>query len=297
MSSPSHVITITEEIPDPNNNSSSDGEKAHNLLPWKIVCVALALAVALGWVGVIVLLILKDEWQLVLIAWLLLYAGGHFCYWYLRRHARDQSASFRERMWARLQAAPNHTPAAPVPAPHASDLPPSYSDILKSELPPPAYYSVCKGTPRMQRVVRNLPLPWFLKKKALENQHSTSSSSSDDVVRVEPTKYINEGDLSPRPASNVCTVTLSPDQSASVEYDYQSDEMWKSSGGGGPRSDSVVVANISLTNLGGADSLTIQLPSYEDLMRAEPGDQPVLTPIHRALAGLPSTEQRTNEQA
>jgi len=296
-----HTITISEEMQhsasDSNNNISTSAPEAepkqHNLLPWKILCLVLALAVALGWVGIIVLLILKDEWQLVFVSWLLFYAAAHFCYWYFRRHAKpqDQSASLRRRLWARLQNAP----VVPPQDPATEDLPPSYNDLVKSELPPPAYYSIFKETPKVKRAMRSLPLPWFIKKKALERQ-DTTASASDNVVTV--TKPINEFEISVSPATaNVCTVTLSPDQSASVGYDYQTDEMWKSSGGGGPRSDSIVVANISLTNLGGADNITIQLPSYEEMLRAEPGDQPLLTPIHRALAALPSsvTEQHTNE--
>ena len=60
------------------------------MLLCKLACLLLALLVALGWVGIIVLLIVKEEWQLVLVAWLLLYAAGHFCYWYCGKHGSHQ---------------------------------------------------------------------------------------------------------------------------------------------------------------------------------------------------------------
>lgn len=54
-------------------------------LTWWVVGAVLALLVVLGWVFIIVMLILEEKWQLVLVAWLLLYSAAHFCYWYFKR--------------------------------------------------------------------------------------------------------------------------------------------------------------------------------------------------------------------
>lgn len=58
-----------------------------NLLPWKIMCMILAILVTIGWFGIIALLFFKEEWMLVFIACLLLYSATHFCYWYCCRHS------------------------------------------------------------------------------------------------------------------------------------------------------------------------------------------------------------------
>ncbi|KAG0712769.1 hypothetical protein GWK47_002016 [Chionoecetes opilio] len=57
------------------------------LFTWRLLGAVLALLVVLGWVFIIVMLILEEKWQLVLVAWLLLYSAAHFCYWYCKRHS------------------------------------------------------------------------------------------------------------------------------------------------------------------------------------------------------------------
>ena len=54
---------------------------------WRIAGGVLGIMMVLGWVCIIAVLILEEKWQLVLIAWLLLYAAAHFCYWYFKRHS------------------------------------------------------------------------------------------------------------------------------------------------------------------------------------------------------------------
>ena len=104
MSPQIHTVIPIEDF-DP-ASSSDDTESttsettsvpSKNLLPWKILCLVLVLLVALGWMCVIVLLIMKEEWQLVMVSWLLFYAGGHFCYWYFKRHTSggDPNATVR----------------------------------------------------------------------------------------------------------------------------------------------------------------------------------------------------------
>lgn len=96
-----HVVNI-EEIPDYQAEEARPSEveatpQRKNILPLKILCILLVLMVSLGWVGIIVQLIMKEEWQLVMVAWLLLYAAAHFCYWYCRRHSsREQGATVRK---------------------------------------------------------------------------------------------------------------------------------------------------------------------------------------------------------
>lgn len=205
------VVTPSEEQDPPKKN----------MLPWKIVCLVLVLLVSLGWIGIITLLIMKEEWQLVLVAWLLLYAAVHFCYWYCRRNSsRTISTQIRDRLVSRLRGTD--------PEAYASDCPPSYDELVKSDGPPPAYYSVVQGTPKLKRFLKGEALPWFLKKKTLEAESSKASSSGDVTMVTAPA------------GSSVVTIE---------------------------------------------DEEAFELPSYDSLMRQNM--QPVMTPIHQALAGLP----------
>lgn len=70
---------------DPNNGSDLPPICKKYRLTWWVVGAVLALLVVLGWVFIIVMLILEEKWQLVLVAWLLLYSAAHFCYWYFKR--------------------------------------------------------------------------------------------------------------------------------------------------------------------------------------------------------------------
>ena len=54
---------------------------------WRVAGGVLGLMMVFGWICIIAVLILEEKWQLVLVAWLLLYAAAHFCYWYFKRHS------------------------------------------------------------------------------------------------------------------------------------------------------------------------------------------------------------------
>jgi len=318
-----HTIIPVEEPSNPTYNPSTSAEDAvsttseststgggnpcqRNLLPWKILCLILVLLVAVGWVCVIVLLILKEEWQLVMVSWLILYAGGHFGVWYFRRNSRrgDPNATIVQRLVARLQGE-QRIPTEEKP----QDAPPSYEELLKAELPPPAYHCVVRETPRMkQRFLGSLP--WFLKKKYLNaseannNQSTTAQNSSSSSI------YKSEASTS---SCGVNTVSSSlPDN------DYQNDELWKVCGGGGPRVDSLVVADVPLTDMPASTrtaarqlqqfaakhkqqrrSSSLSTRSSQSSSSSSSSsssrqssiseqEQPVLTPIHQALAKLPS---------
>lgn len=218
-----------------------------NLLRWKIVCLVLTVLVALGWIGIITVLIFKEEWQLVLIAWLLLYAAAHFCYWYCRRHSsRTLSRQIRQRLMARLRG-------TEATASCEGDCPPSYDDLVKSETPPPAYYSVVVETPKLKRVVLQgaSSLPWFIKRKLL----------------------------------NQSVVTVSEGKSSSAA---ESSEPSPTTSGAEKEPDTVSVCSVSSVSISMDDDEepTVQRPSYEVLMRE--AALPVMTPIHQALAKLPS---------
>ncbi|KAF2368714.1 hypothetical protein FHG87_000535 [Trinorchestia longiramus] len=211
-----------------------------NMLCWKIVCLVLAVLVTLGWIGIITVLIFKEEWQLVLIAWLLLYAAAHFCYWYCRRHSsRTLSAQIRQVLMTRLHG----TDAARS---CETDCPPSYDDLVKSETPPPTYYAVVSETRKLTS------LPWFIKRKFL----------NQSVVTV------SEG----KSSSAVESAESSPTTSGEEEKAADTDSVCSAS-------------SISIT-MNDDEEPTVQRPSYEVLMRDSA--QPVMTPIHQALAKLPS---------
>lgn len=243
-------------------------QSTRSLLPWKILCLVLVLLVTLGWICVIVLLILKEEWQLVMVSWLLLYAGGHFCYWYFKRNSSrgDPNASLSQRIMARLHGEGHQTPTPATQADHI-DPPPSYDELLKSELPPPAYHCIVRETPKLRRVLLNT-LPWFLRKKALEG-----------------------ASVAPQQVTGCKSAPISRCSSAG-ELDYQNDDAWKVSGGGGPRVDSIVVADVPLEDMSVAARQLQQLQAA----RQQPVLTPVLTPIHQALAALPSTVLDSNSQ-
>jgi len=254
---------VASAVPAPPAN-----DPKQKLLPFKIVMLAICLGAFLGWVGIIVMLIALEEWQLVMVAWLLFYAAGHFSVWYFNRLLRttDPAMTLRQRFMARLHG---ESVRRPSPDPDTLDKPPSYEDLVKAELPPPSYYAVVRETPKVARLFGSLP--WFLRKKTLETQQQeASTNTSSDVISCK-------------------AVDASKDDAS---YDYRNDEVWKASGGGGPRSDSIVVANISLTSLSGDDGVSEDdvragLPSYEEMMTGL--REPVMTPIHRALASLPKT--------
>ncbi|RXG52814.1 hypothetical protein Avbf_15977 [Armadillidium vulgare] len=112
-----------------------------NLISWRVLGGIFATVLVVGWVFIIVILIQEEKWQLVLVAWLLLYAAAHFCYWYFKRH---HLLSLHSQICGRARA----NVGSVGPMEKALDAPPSYEDIIKSEPPPPTYYSVVDETPK-----------------------------------------------------------------------------------------------------------------------------------------------------
>ena len=156
----------------------------------------------------------------------------------------------RQRLLARLRG-------TEVTHSRESDNPPSYEDLVKSEAPPPAYYTVVSETPKLQRIlkVHSLPLPWFLKKKSLEQAQVDGKSDTVVVVGLDV-------------------------EGPSTSTNQQESDIWKSSA-----SDIVYDVSIPSLSLDDDDDEPIELPSYETLMRN--AVQPIMSPIHQALAGLP----------
>jgi len=324
------VVPVEEPLPTSTSEDTQSTTSDHvesspcqrNLLPWKIFCLILVLLVAVGWVCIIVLLILKEEWQLVMVSWLILYAGGHFSIWYFRRNSRrgDPNATIVQRLVARLQGEQS-LPTEEKP----QDAPPSYEDLIKCETPPPAYYNVVRESRRLNRMFFR-SLPWFLKKKFL-----TAPPTADTTVNSttnSPSIHKSEASTS---GINVNTVS-----SSLPDYDYQNDELWKVCGGGGPRVDSLVVADVPLTDIPESSRTAVRqlqqfAAKHKHLQRTSSTrsissttsnsstrsylstrsnsssrsnsstgsnsstrssiseqEQPVLTPIHQALAKLPS---------
>lgn len=105
------------------------------LFSWRLAGAVLAFLVVLGWVFIIVMLILEEKWQLVLVAWLLLYSAAHFCYWYCKRHSLlTIHRQIRLRVLAHSRNLENGE--------KSEDGPPTYDEVMKTEAPPPAYFTV-----------------------------------------------------------------------------------------------------------------------------------------------------------
>ncbi|XP_045610189.1 uncharacterized protein [Procambarus clarkii] len=112
------------------------------LMRWRVVGAVLAFLVVLGWVFIIVVLILKEKWQLVLVAWLLLYSAAHFCYWYCKRHSLlTLHRQIRLRVLAHIRPA--------EAGEKLDDCPPTYDEVMKTEAPPPAYFTVVTETVKL----------------------------------------------------------------------------------------------------------------------------------------------------
>ncbi|XP_018017335.1 uncharacterized protein LOC108673955 [Hyalella azteca] len=238
----------TEQLEvEPSQDSDVETASSHqkaNILRWKIVCLVLAVLVTAGWIGIIAVLILKEEWQLVLVAWLLLYSAVHFCYWYCRRHSsRTLTAQIRDHLTSRNPGATDSSPAG--------DCPPSYDDLVKCETPPPTYTSVVLETPQLKRSMLHgaSSLPWFLKRKLL-NLSSVAASEGKSSSNTE----ISEPSTSGSEEKAADTVSVSSVSSVAIAIEDN---------------EEVTAA--------------VELPSYEALMRGA-----VFTPIHQALAKLPS---------
>lgn len=105
------------------------------LLSWRVAGALLAFLVVLGWIFIIVMLILEEKWQLVLVAWLLLYSAAHFCYWYCKRHSL---LTLHRQIRLRVLTHSRN----PESGEKSVESPPSYDEVMKTEAPPPAYFTV-----------------------------------------------------------------------------------------------------------------------------------------------------------
>lgn len=148
------------------------------------------------------------------------------------------------------------------------DCPPSYDDLVKSETPPPTYYSVVDDSTKTKGA--SIALPWFIKRKLLSHtaKNVTGKSSS--------TSEISEPSTSD-----------SRDEADSVSI------------------DSVSSVSISMSD---DDEQPIQLPSYDVLMKeaTQPVFTPIhqalsklpsLPPPYspRPLESIVEVEQQQNE--
>ncbi|KAK8733487.1 hypothetical protein OTU49_006325 [Cherax quadricarinatus] len=112
------------------------------LMSWRVVGAVLAFLVVLGWIFIIVVLILEEKWQLVLVAWLLLYSTAHFCYWYCKRHSLiTLHRQIRLRVLAHIRPSDSGE--------KVDDHPPTYDEVMKTEAPPPAYFTVVSETVKL----------------------------------------------------------------------------------------------------------------------------------------------------
>lgn len=113
------------------------------LFSWKVAGAVLAFLVVLGWIFIIVVLILEEKWQLVLVAWLLLYSAAHFCYWYCKRHSLiTLHRQIRLRVLTHMRSGESGA--------KSEDCPPTYDEVMKTEAPPPAYFMVVTETMKPQ---------------------------------------------------------------------------------------------------------------------------------------------------
>jgi len=134
-------------------------------LTWKIAGAILAITVLLGWICIIALLILKEKWQLVVVAWLLLYAAAHFTYWYFKRNS-----IFSLHRTVHLSIVEEATGVK-------ADKPPAYADVANTEQPPPPYITIVTEN-RSPAQIAEVHHP----SKAAEAEASASSSNQHPIL-------------------------------------------------------------------------------------------------------------------
>jgi len=243
-----------------------------NLVVWKIVGAVVAVLVTLGWVGIIAVLILREEWQLVLVAWLLLYAAAHFCYWYCRRHS---VLTLHTQLRQRLAQRHGSTEAALHYSAPRGDRPPSYEDLVKDEAPPPAYYTVVCESPAAltRRALTRLHHPFAPLARLIKWRGDAEAPAAG------ATEVATQGHDKP----DVTVVTLEADPAAAAAAAGAAEA---GSAGGAWKSSSSSGGGVALDGAEEEEEAAFSLPSYDTLMRE--AAQPVMSPIHQALARLPS---------
>ncbi|XP_064084203.1 uncharacterized protein LOC135199969 isoform X2 [Macrobrachium nipponense] len=165
------------------------------LFSWRVAGAVLALLVVLGWIFIIVMLILEEKWQLVLVAWLLLYSAAHFCYWYCKRHSLiTLHRHIRLRVLTHSRNAENGEKA---------DKPPTYDEVMKTEAPPPAYFTVVSEAFKMPSagVSPCVPADVPSVSSCVEKQQSQAASGNEDSKKTKSSKKMKN-------SSNMLTIEI-----------------------------------------------------------------------------------------
>ncbi|CAL4125106.1 unnamed protein product [Meganyctiphanes norvegica] len=108
----------------------------HWLFNWTVAGGLLGITVLMGWMCIVGLLILKEQWQLVLMAWVIIYCIVHFTYWYCKRNSLY---FFNRNIRIRIIAHLGETSLLGSILSEKEDSPPSYDDVIETEQPPPSY--------------------------------------------------------------------------------------------------------------------------------------------------------------
>ncbi|CAL4140573.1 unnamed protein product [Meganyctiphanes norvegica] len=173
------VIVPIISVPGPIDLSASDMEAGQpqysvpamcksRYCSWKIATAVLETMFLAGWICIIALLIMKEKWQLVLVAWLLLYAAAHFTYWYCKCHSVfSLHRTVRLRIVGEIEGA----------AGEKEDKPPTYDEVANTEQPPPPYFTVVTEN-RSSSQMAEVHHP----SKAAEAEATASSSNGDCAV-------------------------------------------------------------------------------------------------------------------
>lgn len=239
LSSFSTISTTTLSSSTNRSTTSVDGDRDPifklNFISWRVLGAIFATALVVGWVFIIVVLIQEEKWQLVLVAWLLLYAAAHFCYWYFKRH---HLFSIHSRICGRVRG----DIGSVSDMEKGFDAPPSYEDVIKSEPPPPTYYSVVQESPISPQRSFFPRFPWqglprmFGKKSqgvrsenpAVSEDSAAASSSSCSVPSFFYSKR-SDGKSPPNGVVSTTDVAASISSSGSIP---QYPVTWKTSSSG-----------------------------------------------------------------
>lgn len=181
QSNQAQVVVPTVTVSGPFDISASDleaGQPQYTIptmcksryFSWRIAGAVLAISVLVGWICIIALLILKEKWQLVLVAWLLLYAAAHFCYWYCKRNSIfSLHRTVRLRIVGEVEGV----------AGEKEDRPPTYDEVANTEQPPPPYFTVVtENRRRTSTQIAEVHHP----SKAAEAEASASSSNGHPAL-------------------------------------------------------------------------------------------------------------------
>ncbi|ROT78821.1 uncharacterized protein [Penaeus vannamei] len=102
------------------------------VLRWRVIAGIAAPLVLLGGVGLNTFFILREDWNSVLASSLFFFSVFQLLYWYLR--AKTLCSNRRQVRSGFVQ--PSESPREVL------DEPPPYEEVIKTEAPPPAYYTV-----------------------------------------------------------------------------------------------------------------------------------------------------------